>query len=238
MDSIVLYIETDESNATKFLYSLDKLNIPSKNVYFNDIPFSLFNKLPIYVNGLKSIDNEWVILSDARDVLFYKDINTINDSYKNNYAQFDFVVQAEDTVEGCNIFQQTELTRFVLGKTKYCYPCSGLIMGKRLAIIDFFKSVIDDSPDDWKVADQPAIEWGMYNLKPNGTIDEKCHLFQTMGMGTYSGVNFDLHFNKSYIKNIYTQTEPCIFHGAGRAFLEPVERIIRGLYGNVNNKFF
>lgn len=191
---------------------------------------SHFDKLRIYVEGLKNIDVEWVILSDSRDVLFYKNIDQINLVYQTHFSHADIVVQAEDTDGGDVFFRKTKQKRYAFGTGFYKYPCSGLIMGRRAAIIDFFTDVIKCVPENWVATDQPAVEWGMANLNHNVVLDTECRLFQQMGMGDYSGVNFHLHFNKDFIKNTYTNTEPCIFHGAGNTFLHPVWRIINKIY--------
>lgn len=191
---------------------------------------SHFDKLRIYVEGLKNIDVEWVILSDSRDVLFYKNIDQINLVYQTHFSHADIVVQAEDTDGGDVFFRKTKQKRYAFGTGFYKYPCSGLIMGRRAAIIDFFTDVIKCVPENWAATDQPAVEWGMANLNHNVVLDTECRLFQQMGMGDYSGVNFHLHFNKDFIKNTYTNTEPCIFHGAGNTFLHPVWRIINKIY--------
>jgi len=70
----------------------------------------------------------------------------------------------------------------------------------------------------------------MANLNYKITLDNHCHLFQLMGMGANSGVNFNLHFNKNFIKNTHTNSEPCIFHGAGNTFLNQVWKIINKKY--------
>lgn len=229
MDTIVVYIE-NENKHYNFIKSLELLNIPSYRLFENGKWVSHFDKLRIYVEGLKEIKNEWVLLSDSRDVLFYKSIEEINNVYKNNYSEYDIVVQAEDAESGCLFFRKTGLDRYQFSDGLYKYPCSGLLMGKREVIIKFFEEIIEIIPSHWNVADQPALEWGMANLKYKVKLDDKCHLFQQMGMGDYSGVNFNLHFNKNFIKNTYTNTEPCIFHGAGSTFLNQVWKIINKKY--------
>ena len=110
-------------------------------------------------------------------------------------------------------------------------------MGKRLEIIKWFEDVIKNVPPKWDIADQPALEWGIENL--NGykiTLDSKCRLFQQTagnnetddGKTAGCGVNYHLHYNKNFIKNTLTNTEPCIFHAAGNAFLHQVWKIIHG----------
>lgn len=229
MDTIVVYIE-NENKHYNLIKSLELLNIESHRLYEGGEWISHFHKLKIYVDGLKNIKNEWVILSDSRDVLFYKDINFINEVYKKNYNEYDMVIQAEDTESGCDFFKTTGLKRYEFSDTLYKYICSGLIMGKRKIIIDFFEEIINTVPKHWNVADQPAIEWGMGNLNYKIALDSNCHLFQLMGMGANSGVNFNLHFNKNFIKNTYTNSEPCIFHGAGNTFLNQVWKIINKKY--------
>jgi hypothetical protein len=229
MDTIVVYIE-NENKHFNLIHSLSLLSIKSHRLFEDEQWVSHFHKLKIYVDGLKNIDNEWVILSDSRDVLFYKNIDTINQAYSKYYNEFDIVVQAEDTDSGCDFFKTTGLKRYEFSNTLYKYPCSGLIMGKRKIIINFFEEILNKVPTQWAVADQPAIEWGMANLDYKITLDTNCHLFQLMGMGANSGVNFNLHFNKNFIKNTYTNSEPCIFHGAGNTFLNQIWKIINKRY--------
>lgn len=229
MDTVVVFIE-NENKHTRLVYSLNLLNIPYVRLYEGEKWTSLFDKMRIYVEGLKEITNEWVLLSDSRDVLFYKGIQEINTIYQKYYRDVDILVQAEDTEEGCVAFRKTGLPRYAFGTGFYKYPCSGLIMGKRLSIITFLEDVIKNVPDEWTASDQPAIEWGMANLNHNVRLDTECRLFQQMNMGSYSGVNFHLHFNKNFIRNTHTNTEPCIFHGAGNTFLQPVWRIINKIY--------
>jgi hypothetical protein len=71
MDTIVVYIE-NENKHYNFIKSLELLNIQSHRLFEGGVWQSHFNKLQIYIDGLKQLKNEWVILSDSRDVLFYK----------------------------------------------------------------------------------------------------------------------------------------------------------------------
>jgi hypothetical protein len=98
-----VYIE-NENKHFNLIKSLELLNIESVRLFEGFEWVSHFHKLKIYVDGLRSIDNEWVILSDSRDVLFYKNIDTINKAYSKHYNEFDIVVQAEDTDSGCDFF--------------------------------------------------------------------------------------------------------------------------------------
>lgn len=234
MDTLVVYIE-NKNGHLNLIESLDMLNINHHRLFEGGKWTTYFNKLKIYVDGLKEIKNEWVLLTDSRDVLFYKDMNEINNMYEKYYSDYDIVVQAETFPEGCTFFRKTNLKRYKFNDTQYCYPCSGLIMGKRLKIIKFFEDIIENVPDKWDVADQPALEWGMVNLKGyKTTLDTNCNLFQQTAGNIVennksvhtSGVNFHLHYNKNFIKNTHTNTEPCIFHSAGNAFLHQVWKII------------
>jgi hypothetical protein len=230
LDTVVVFIE-NKNKHMRLVHSLNLLGVPFVRLFEGQEWISHFNKIQIYIDGLKDIKNEWVLLSDSRDVLFYKDIEEINAIYRTYFADVDIVVQAEDTEQGCTFFQKTKLTRYSFGTSWYKYPCSGLIMGKRLSIINLFEEILEKVPVEWAVADQPALEWGMANLPRHKVkLDTECRVFQQMGMGNYSGVNFHLHFNKNFIKNTYTNTEPCIFHGAGNTFLHPVWRIINKIY--------
>lgn len=229
MDTIVVFIE-NENKHYNLVESLNILHIPYVRLYEGGVWKSMFDKLNIYIDGLSQITNDWVLLTDSRDVLFYKDMNHINTIYQTHFSDVDIVVQGEDTEGGDVYFQKTKMKRYSFSDKLYKYPCSGLIMGRRTVIIDFFKEVISSVPDEWAIADQPAIEWGMKHLKYNIRLDDECRLFQPMGMGNYSGVNFNLHFNKNFIKNTHTNTEPCIFHGAGNAFLNQVWKIIHKRY--------
>lgn len=229
MDTIVVYIE-NENKHFNLVKSLEMLEIPHHRLYEGGDWKGMFHKLQIYVDGLSQLDNEWVILSDSRDVLFYKNINEINNVYQTYFSDKDIVIQGEDAESGDVYFRVTDMKRYSFSETLYKYPCSGLIMGKRRVIIDFFKEIIDKVPTEWAIADQPAVEWGMANLNYNVSLDTECRLFQQMGMGDYSGVNFNLHFNKNFIKNTHTNTEPCVFHGAGGTFLNQVWKIINRKY--------
>lgn len=233
MDTHVVYIETDHKQRY-FLNSLKNLNIESTQLGFQEPFGTLFDKLPIYLDGLKNkVSNEWVILSDARDVLFYKDIDTINKTYQEHYSDYDFIVQGDDGEFGDTAFQKVKILRYEFGDGFYKYVCSGLMMGKRKAFIDFIEEVLDKVPPEWTAfgeSDQPAIEWGMANLDYKTQVDTQCRIFQQTGMGLNSGVNFHLHYNKNFIKNTYTNTEPCVFHGAGKAFLTQVWKIINRNY--------
>ena len=77
MDTLVVFIE-NENGHLNLVKSLDMLDIEYKRLFEDGVWTTYFNKLQIYVDGLKDIDNEWVLLSDSRDVLFYKDINDLN----------------------------------------------------------------------------------------------------------------------------------------------------------------
>ncbi len=230
MDTVVVFIE-NKNEHSQLVHSLNLLGVPFVRLFEGEQWISHFYKIKIYVDGLKTIKNDWVLLSDSRDVLFYKGMNTINDIYQKYFYDTDILVQAEDTDEGCVFFQKTNLKRYSFGTGIYKYPCSGLIMGKRLSIINLFEEILDKVPSEWATADQPALEWGMANL-PNHKVrlDTECRIFQQMGMGNYSGVNFHLHFNKDFIRNTHTNTEPCVFHGAGNTFLHPVWKIINKIY--------
>ena len=229
MGTRVVFIE-NENEHFDLVKSLNLADIAFHRLFEGGEWTTYFNKIQIYLDGLQEIDSEYVILADSRDVLFYKDIGTINKTYKKYYNEYDIVVQAEDDPRGCRYFRKTDLTRYSFNDELYKYPCSGLIMGKRTVLIDFFKELIEKTPGDWRIADQPAVEWGMANLDYKITIDSDCRLFQQMGMGDYSGVNFDLHFNKNFVRNTRTNSEPCIFHGAGKAFLNPIWKIIHKRY--------
>jgi hypothetical protein len=150
----------------------------------------LFHKIQIYLDGLKEIDNEWVILSDARDVLFYKDIETINNVYTKYYSNYDIIVQAEDYEQGCDGFKpyyKKGLKRFEFGDDEFKYVCSGLIMGKRTILIEFFTELLDKLPEQWRTmgTDQPSVAWGMANLSYNIGLDVECRLFQQMATNSF-----------------------------------------------------
>jgi len=237
MDTIVVYIE-NENKHIDFIQSLNMLNIPHHRLFEGEKWLGLFHKIQIYLDGLKEIDNEWVILSDARDVLFYKDIETINSIYTKYYSNFDIIVQAEDYEQGCDGFKpyyKNGLRRFEFSDTEFKYVCSGLIMGKRTVLIEFLTELLQKLPEPWTQmnTDQPAVAWGMANLSYKIGLDAECRLFQQMATNSFLdgkrvsvGVNFNLHFNKNFIKNIRTNNEPCIFHGAGNSFLHQVSKII------------
>ena len=104
MDTIVVYIE-NENKHFNLVKSLDMLNIPHHRLYEDGKWISLLDKLRIYIEGLSKLKNEWVILSDSRDVLFYKDLDTINTVYKNYYGNRDIIVQAEDCEIGDTLFR-------------------------------------------------------------------------------------------------------------------------------------
>ena len=229
MDTLVMFIET-QSGHKDLVRSLNILDIPYVRLMENEEWPGHFGALQIYVDALKKTNNEWVLLTDARDVLFYKDLKQINETYYNYYFDYDIIVQAEDTPGGCIHFRKLKLPRYSFSDTYYKYPCAGLVMGRRNSIIDFYEDVIDNVPSPWDITDQSAIEWGMANLSHNIGLDTECRLFQQMGMEDFSGMNYHLHFTKDFIKNEHTQTEPCIFHGAGKSFLQPVWKIINGLY--------
>jgi len=241
MDTIVVYIE-NENKHIDFIHSLNLLKIPHHRLFEGGEWKSLFHKLEIYLEGLKEIDNEWVILSDSRDVLFYKDIETINNTYTKHYSEYDVVVQAEDTVHGCIGFQpyyKKGMRRFEFGDSDFKYVCSGLIMGKRLVLIEFLNELLQKLPSPWTEmgVDQPAVAWGMANLSYKIGLDSERRLFQQMAQNGYMdgkrtsiGTNYNLHFNKNFIKNTKTNTEPCVFHGAGNAFLSQVWKIINKKY--------
>lgn len=232
MDTIVVFIENQQRYHYNLVKSLSILNIPYKRLHEGGEWNGMWDKIQVYIDGLLSIDNEWVILSDSRDVLFYKGIEEINKIYQTHYSDSDIVIQAEDSKEGDVFFRQKNMERYVLGTGYYKYLCAGLMMGKRTTIINFFKDILENVADEWKfkTTDQPAVEWGMKHLGYNIVLDSDCRIFQHMGMGSDSGMNYHLHFNKNFIKNTYTNTEPCIFHGAGKSFLEPVWKIINKKY--------
>ena len=71
MDTIVVYIE-NENKHFNLVKSLEMLNINHHRLYEGGEWTGMFEKLQIYIDGLSKLDNEWVILSDSRDVLFYK----------------------------------------------------------------------------------------------------------------------------------------------------------------------
>ena len=145
MDTIVVYIE-NENKHIDFIKSLNLLNIPHHRLFEGEKWLGLFHKIQIYLDGLKEIDNEWVILSDARDVLFYKDIETINNVYTKYYSNYDIIVQAEDYEQGCDGFKpyyKKGLKRFEFGDDEFKYVCSGLIMGKRTILIEFFTELLN-----------------------------------------------------------------------------------------------
>ena len=118
MDTVVVYIE-NENKHFNLIHSLSLLGIKSHRLFENGEWVSHFNKLKIYVDGLKEITNEWVILSDSRDVLFYKNIEFINQTYSNYYSEFNIVIQAEDTDSGCDFFKKTGLKRYKFSNTLY-----------------------------------------------------------------------------------------------------------------------
>jgi len=232
LDTIVLFIENEDKHF-HLVKSLNILNIDYRRLFKGGAWNNFYDKMYQYIKGLEEIDNEWVILSDSRDVLFYKDLDVINSVYQKHYSEYDMVIHGEDDPRGDMLFRTTGLERYKFSDTKYCYPCSGLMMGRREKILSFLKEVVDKCPDDWsvsKTSDQPAIEWGMKNLEGYKIgIDDKCRLFQRLGMVVSDdelGVNFDLHFNKNFIKNTYTNTEPCIFHYVGKSFPQQVWKII------------
>ena len=209
MDTLVVFIENENGhlNLTK---SLDILDINYHRLFEGGEWTTYFNKLQIYVDGLKKLNNEWVLLSDSRDVLFYKDMEEINRIYKKYYSDYDIVIQAETFPEGDVFVRKLGLTRYEFNNTDYRWLCSGLIMGKRLEIIKWFEDIIVSVPPQWDTSDQSALEWGLDNLDGYKiTLDEKCRLFQQTAGNIVknnksvqtSGVNFHLHYNKNFIKN-------------------------------------
>jgi hypothetical protein len=241
MDTVVVYIE-NENKHINFIQSLNMLNVPHHRLLEGGEWPGMFNKMQVYIDGLNEINNEWVILSDARDVLFYKDIETINNVYTKYYSDFDIITQAEDNADGCDAFKpyyKKGIRRFEFGDTDFKYVCAGLIMGKRSVLLNFFEEILKKLPPMYREmdSDQPAIEWGMGNLSYKIGLDSDCRLFQQMttnsvfnGKPASIGTNFHLHFNKNFIKNTKTNTEPCIFHGSGGTFLHQVWKIINKKY--------
>ena len=91
MDTKVVFIE-NENGHVNLVHSLNILNIKYHRLFEGGEWTTYFNKLQIYVDGLKEINNEWVLLSDSRDVLFYKNMDEINKIYKKYYSDYDIVI--------------------------------------------------------------------------------------------------------------------------------------------------
>lgn len=238
MLTTICFIETEDiSKAKNLMWSLDLLGEKYLAHTTNSGPWNNYlDKLEVIQDMLGKVTTEYVLVTDSRDVLFYKGLGEIEQIYKKYYYHYDILFQAEDAENGDIFFRTSKAKRYAFADVTehYRYMCSGLIYARTSVLKRFISTVIKslpDMPDHWKTADQPAMEWCVANKTGFKVgIDSKCRIFQQMGMGENSGINFHLHFNRKFIKNINTGTEPCVFHGAGKAFLNQVHRIIAGKY--------
>ena len=84
--TLVCYVETDQHNKQedKLLYSLNRLNMSAVAFGKGEVWGGWIHRLEMLRNGLEEYqdDYDYVLHTDARDVLYYKDLNEIVNRYE------------------------------------------------------------------------------------------------------------------------------------------------------------
>lgn len=151
---------------------------------------------------LNSTESEIVLFTDSRDVVFAAPTEDILNEFRSMDCKILFGAET-------NLYPNKKLVHGNPTK-KYRYLNSGLYMGYTSELRKLFAEV-DTVVDDQEYFQTKFIE-GTWNIE----LDHDCRIFQNLWdeEGGRS-CNFDILYQRKYIKNTLTNTYPKIFHAPG-----------------------
>lgn len=200
---------TEEENCC-LLKQCRKFDIPIINCVPKDYDktqeWYMPNKIKFFIKVLESIDNELVMFLDGYDVLF-----THLDDIIYRYESQSYTILFGPS---CNNYPEIKID-MLWGRAKmgaYRYFNAGCVIGKRTALIEFYKHALEyiDKKNPWK-SEQLIMRYVFAEYSKDKTqtfvgIDFNCKIFRSMGV-TDSAVNEklgEIHFscNKQLKRNI------------------------------------
>ena len=206
----------------EYYRSLERFGVePTTINYQNDQAWNGFSMKPKWLyRAIKEgiIKSDYLIFSDSWDLLFAAHPNEIMQKYLSMDA--DIVINAEK-----NMFPADYAEGFAKleAPTKWRYLNSGLIVGKTESILTCLEAMdlpnvlgdhwdevrqCTENPDDQRMWQKIFLEQPV-NIK----LDYYCELAQTMHDADMN----DFDFSGERIKNVVTNSEPCVFHLNGGA---------------------
>ena len=237
--TLVCYVETDNHDGKdkKILYSLNRLNIPIVALGKNEIWGGFIDKLRYVKKGMEDRigQYDYVLCTDARDVLYYKGLDVIEKEYEKHRQGGARVLFNAET----NCYPNKELmSKYPYPNKKYRYLNAGIYMGDFDYVLEILGEAImrserDNDEDDQHIFSQMYIEkYNLYGEKTKFRIDTECSLFQCLWDEDFGrSANFDIVYNKDRIYNNLTNTEPCVFHYPGSTCVSnQVWKIINNKY--------
>lgn len=215
------YFESLKESADKNNYELIVIGFGTKWKGYRDKPLNIYNYL-------SSIDkDEFVIISDAFDVIISRKSCEFMDEFNKYFLKDDIVFNAEAINSYILLnewFKNYKISKEKLSiKSKYKLFNSGVYVGKVKNIISFLEKSLENGIQD----DQKSfIE--IYNKSSNIKIDSDCKLFTTI-----SSYNNDVIVKNNKIYNKYSKSYPFFLHGPGPyTRLEPYMKDL-----NISNNF-
>ena len=169
-------IETDlHNNVEKELINSCNINnidiqIVGKGTEWN----GFITKWQLMVDYLTQINEEFVCLTDARDVLYMSDRNTIYNTFIENFDRDSIVFNGETQCHPEPEFAKSHPNQH----KKYKYLNAGCVIGNRKTLLEVAKQCIKLYETSGCDHDQYLIQKLFIDGKLNITIDYDCKIFQ------------------------------------------------------------
>jgi hypothetical protein len=164
---------------------------------------------------LESINTETICVTDARDVLYMSDAESIYQTYIKQFGKHTLVFNG-DTACFPNSANESLHPK---ENEKYRFLNAGCIIGNRILMIDIISDALEYYNQNPNITDDQELYQHIFLSGKYGddfTIDYNCQIFQPIWdeNGGRSN-NFDLAYTEDGIWNRLTRTKPLIIHHAG-----------------------
>tara|TARA_Y100001963_G_C6741720_1_gene429334 strand:+ start:501 stop:1277 length:777 start_codon:yes stop_codon:yes gene_type:complete len=221
--TLVCYVETDQHNKSeeKLLYSFNRVGINPIAFGKGETWGGWIHRLEMLREGLEKYVGkyDYVLQTDARDVLYYKDLNTIIERYEKHRLNGTRILFNAET----NCYPNKELkSEYPYPDKKYRYLNAGCFIGDMNYVVKILDTAIErakqeDVTDDQEMLSMMYIEnYKLYGENTQFRLDTDCSIFQVLWDEDYGrSANFDVVYNRDRIYNKLTDTDPCIFHAPG-----------------------
>lgn len=234
-------IETDAHGRVeqKLLHSCNIHNIDIQLIGKGTEWNGFITKWQLMVNYLSQISEELVCLTDSRDVLYMSDMDTIYNTFVENFDKDSIVFNGET-----NCFPEKSFAKLHPNQhKKYKYLNAGCVIGSRKTLLEVAHKVLKLYETEKLNDDQFLLQKILLDDALDGrlTLDYDCKIFQCLWDEDWGrSNNFDLIYTKDGIYNRLTETHPLIFHFPGPTTTDSqVWKILNGEYSQVTkNNFF
>lgn len=195
-------------------------------------------KWQIMVDYLTQISEEFVCLTDSRDVLYMSDEDTIYNTFIENFDRDSIVFNGET-----QCFPKPEFAELHPTSKKYKYLNAGCVIGNKKTLLEASQKVLKLYEKTESNDDQFLLQKLFLDNKLDGkiTLDYDCKIFQCVWDNDWGrSNNFDLIYTKDDIYNRLTDTHPLIFHFPGPTTTDSqVWKILNETYySSTQNNFF